>query len=224
MPTALITGAGGGIGSAIAEALAPTHTLLLAGRPSARLDAVAARLGAPTWPLDLADPDSIEAAAEPLAELDVLVHNAGVSHPGRFDESIPEQWRACFEVNVTGPVALTLALLPALRAARGHVVFINSGAGLNASPGLAAYSASKFAQRAFADSLRADEPSLRVTSVHPGRVATEMQEDLVAYEGGEYDPSKYLKASTVAQVVADVIATPPDAHTHQVIVRPRGQS
>jgi len=221
VPTALITGAGGGIGSAIADALAPTHTLLLAGRPSARLDAVAARLGAPTWPLDLADQESIEAAAEPLAELDVLVHNAGVAHPGRFDESVPEQWRACFEVNVTGAVALTLALLPALRASRGHVVFINSGAGINASPGLAAYSASKFAQRAFADSLRADEPSLRVTSVHPGRVATEMQEDLVAYEGGEYDAAKYLKPETVAQIVANVIATPPDAHTHQVVVRPR---
>jgi len=224
MPTALITGAGGGIGSAIAEALAPTHTLLLAGRPSTRLDALAARLGAPTWPLDLTDQDAIETAAEPLAELDVLVHNAGVAHPGRFGESIPEQWRACFEVNVTGAVALTLALLPALRAARGHVVFINSGAGLNASPGLAAYSASKFAQRAFADSLRDDEPSLRVTSIHPGRVDTEMQQELIAYEGWEYDPSRYLKASTVAKVVADVIATPPDAHTHQVVVRPRGLS
>ena len=222
MPTALITGAGGGIGSAIADALAPTHTLLLAGRPSARLDALSARLGAPTWPLDLADQESIEAAAEPLAQLDVLVHNAGVAHPGRFDESIPEQWRSCFEVNVTGAVALTLALLPALRAARGHVIFINSGAGINVSPGLAAYSASKFAQRAFADSLRADEPSLRVTSVHPGRVDTEMQEDLVAYEGGQYNPANYLKAETVARIVAEVIATPPDAHTHQVIVRPRG--
>ena len=221
MRTALITGASGGIGSAIAEALAPTHTLLLAGRPSERLDAVATRLGATTWPLDLADPDSLEAAAEPLAELDVLVHNAGVAYSGRVAESIPEQWRASFEVNVTGAVALTLALLPALRAARGQVVFINSGAGLNVTPGLAAYSASKFALRAFADSLRADEPSLRVTSVHPGRVDTEMQRDLVAYEGGEYDPTKYLSAETVARIVAEVIATPADAHTHQIVVRPR---
>lgn len=219
--TALITGAGGGIGSAIAEALAPTHTLLLAGRPSKRLDAIATRLGATTWPLDLTDEESIEAAAEPLAQLDVLVHNAGVAYPGRFEESIPDQWRASFEVNVTGAVALTLALLPALRAARGHVVFINSGAGLNVSPGLAAYSASKFAQRAFADSLRADEPDLRVTSVHPGRVDTEMQRDLVAYEGRQYDPANFLKADTVARIVAEVIATPPDAHTHQVVVRPR---
>ena len=222
MSTALITGAGGGLGAAIADALAPTHALLLAGRPSPRLDAVAERLGATTWPMDLTDLDGIEEAADLFDELDVLVHNAGVAYPGRFAESSPDQWRASFEVNVTGAVALTLALLPALRAARGQVVFINSGSGLNASPGLAAYSASKFAQRAFAESLRADEPLLRVTSIHPGRIDTEMQRELVAYEGGEYDPARFLTPETVAQMVAQVVATPADAHTHQVVVRPRG--
>ncbi|MBP3083144.1 MULTISPECIES: SDR family oxidoreductase [Mycolicibacterium] len=226
MPTALITGAAGGIGSAIAAALAPTHTLLLAGRPSARLDALAERLGAPTWPLDLTDADSIESATEVLAELDVLVHNAGVLYPGRVAESIAEQWRASFEVNVTGAVALTLALLPALRAAGGHVVFINSGAGQKVSAGMASYSASKFALRAFADSLRADEPSLRVTSIFPGRVDTEMQRDLVAYENavtdgaGEYDPAKFLKPETVAGLVATAVTTPPDGHVHEIVVRP----
>ena len=219
--TALITGASGGIGSAIAEALAPTHALLLAGRPSPRLDAVAHRLGATTWPLDLTDADAIAAAAEVLTELDVLVHNAGVAYPGRVAESTAEQWRATLEVNVTGAVALTLALLPALRAARGQVIFVNSGAGLNVSPGLASYSASKFALRAFADSLRADEPLLRVTSVHPGRVDTGMQRDLVAYEGGAYEPARFLTPQTVAGVVAQVVATPPDGHTHQVVIRPR---
>lgn len=222
VPTALVTGAGGGIGAAIAEALSPTHTVLLAGRPSPRLDAVAERLGATTWPLDLTDVDGIEAAAEVLTELDVLVHNAGVAYPGRVAESTPEQWRATFEVNVIGPVALTLALLPALRAARGQVIFVNSGSGLNVSPGLASYSASKFALRAFADSLRADEPLLRVTSLHPGRVDTEMQRDLVAYEGGEYDPARFLTPQTVAAAVVQAVATPADAHTHQVVIRPRG--
>jgi len=221
--TALITGAGGGIGAAIAEALAPTHTLLLAGRPSPGLDAVAARLGATTWPLDLTDAGDIEAAAEVLAELDVLVHNAGVAFPGRVGQSTPEQWRASFEVNVTGAVALTCALLSALRAARGQVIFINSGAGLNVSAGLASYSASKFALRAFADSLRIDEPLLRVTSIHPGRVDTDMQRDLVAYEGGAYDPADFLTPETVAGVVATAVATPADAHTHQVVIRPRGR-
>ena len=82
MPTALITGAGGGVGSAIAAALSATHTLLLAGRPSARLDSVAERLGATTFPLDLTSTDEIEAACEIVDALDVLVHNAGVSMPG----------------------------------------------------------------------------------------------------------------------------------------------
>jgi len=221
MPTAMITGASRGVGTALAEALAPTHTLFLAGRPSAQLDEVATRFGATTWPVDLADTDEIPAAVEPIDELDVLIHNAGVAFPGRVAESYVEEWRMTMEVNVIGAVALTLALLPALRAAKGHVVFINSGAGINASPGLASYTASKFALRGFADSLRNDEPSLRVTSIHPGRIATEMQEGLIEYEGRDYDPSHFLSPETVAKVVVDAVNAPPDADIREVIVRPR---
>ena len=221
MPTAMITGAGGGLGSALAQVLAPTHTLFLAGRPSSRLDEVATRFGATTWPIDLADVDGIPAVVEPIVELDVLIHNAGMAFPGRVAESTVEEWRKTMEVNVIGAVALTLALLPTLRAVEGHVVFINSGAGITASPGLASYSASKFALRGFADSLRNDEPSLRVTSVHPGRIATVMQEGLIAYEGRDYDPSRFLSPESVAEVVADAVNAPLDAHIHEVIVRPR---
>ena len=163
MPTCLITGASGGIGSAIAAALAPTHTLLLAGRPSERLDAVAIVSAPPpfrwTWPTP-----SDRGRCEVVDELDVLVHNAGVASPGRVAESHRRQWRATFEVNVTGAVALTLALLPALRARAARWCSSTPARDVNVSPGMAAYSASKFALRAFADSLRADEPSLRVTS------------------------------------------------------------
>ena len=221
MPTAMITGAGGGLGSALADALAPTHTLFLAGRPSTRLDEVATRFGATTWPIDLTDVDSIPAVVEPIVELDVLIHNAGVAFPGRVAESTVDEWRKTMEVNIIGAVALTLALLPALRAVGGHVVFINSGAGINASPGLASYTASKFALRGFAESLRNDEPSLRVTSIHPGRIATVMQEGLVAYEGREYDPSRFLSPESVAKVIAEAVNAPPDADIHEVIVRPR---
>ena len=221
MPTAMITGASRGLGSAIAEALAPTHTLFLAGRPSDRLDALAEQFGATTWPIDLGDVDAMPAVVEPIVELDVLVHNAGVAYPGRVAESTVDEWRHTMQVNVVGAVALTLELLPALRAAGGHVVFINSGAGINASPGLASYTASKFALRGFADSLRNDEPSLRVTSVHPGRIATEMQEGLVSYEGKDYDPSLYLSPESVAKVVADAVNAPSDAHVQEIIVRQR---
>ncbi len=220
MPTALITGAGGGIGSAIATALSTTHSLLLAGRPSDRLDAVAERLGATTFPLDLTDADEIEAACEVVDELDVLVHNAGVFIPGHVAESNADEWRATFAVNVFGAVELTLALLPALRNARGRVVFINSGAGRRVSPGMASYSASKFALRAFADSLRDDEPDLRVTTIYPGRTDSAMQRELVAFEGGEYDPGNFLTPETVAAAVAGALATPPDGHVYEVVLRP----
>ena len=221
MPTALITGASRGIGAAIADALAPTHTLLLAGRPSPALHATAERLRATPLPLDVTDTDSIATATAAVSELDVLVHNAGVSIPGRIAESTVEQWRTTFDVNVVGAVAVTLALLPALRRGEGQVVFINSGSGRKASENMASYSASKFALRAFADSLRLSEPTLRVTTVYPGRTDTDMQRELVSFEGGAYDADKFLRADTVAAAVAQAINTPPDGHLHEVILRPR---
>ncbi|MGA7134617.1 MAG: SDR family oxidoreductase [Mycobacterium sp.] len=223
MPTALITGASRGIGAAIAAALAPTHALLLAGRPSPALQAVDERLGATTLPLDLTDTDAIPAATAAIGELDVLVHNAGVFFPGPVADSTVDHWRATLEVNVVGAVAITLALLPALRRAGGQVVFINSGTGRKASATMASYSASKFALRAFADSLRESEPTLRVTTVYPGRVDTDMQRALVSFEGGDYDPDRFLRPETVADVVAGVVATPADGHVHEVVIRPRAR-
>jgi NADP-dependent 3-hydroxy acid dehydrogenase YdfG len=223
MPTALITGASRGIGAAIADALAPTYTLLLAGRPSPALQATAQRLGATALSLDLTDTDAIPAATADIGELDVLIHNAGVSLPGRVAESTVDEWRSTFEVNVVGAVAVTLALLPALRRAQGQVVFINSGSGRQASANMASYSASKFALRAFADSLRLSEPALRVTTVYPGRTATDMQRELVSFEGAVYDTDRLLRADTVAAAVARAIDTPPDGHLHEVVLRPRAR-
>jgi NADP-dependent 3-hydroxy acid dehydrogenase YdfG len=222
MRTALITGASRGIGAAIADALAPTHTLFLAGRSSPALQATAERLGATPLPLDVTDADSIQAAAAAVGELNVLVHNAGVSLPGRVADSTVDQWRTTFDVNVFGAVEVTLALLPALRRADGQVVFINSGAGRTASKDMASYSASKFALRTFADSLRLSEPALRVTTVYPGRTDTDMQRELVSFEGGDYDAGRFLRADTVAAAVAQAINTPADGHLNEVILRPRG--
>ena len=101
----------------------------------------------------------------------MLIHNAGVAYPGRVAESTVDEWRATMEVNVIGAVALTLALLPALRSARGHVVFINSGSGINASPGLASYSASKFALRGLRR-LAAQRRALASGDVDPSRAGS----------------------------------------------------
>jgi NADP-dependent 3-hydroxy acid dehydrogenase YdfG len=102
------------------------------------------------------------------------------------------------------------------------VVFINSGSGRKASENMASYSASKFALRAFADSLRLSEPELRVTTVYPGRTDTDMQRELVSFEGGDYDADKFLRAETVAAAVVQAVNTPVDGHLHEVILRPRG--
>jgi len=172
-PLALITGASRGIGAAVARALGDTHDLLLGGRDSAALDAVAADLpSARPWPVELTDYDVVREAVAGIDRLDVVVHSAGISRLGALAEVTAADWRDSFEINVVAVAELTRMLLPALRAASGHVVLINSGSGLKANPRWGPYAASKFALRAYSDVLRAEEPTLRVTSIHPGRTAT----------------------------------------------------
>lgn len=225
MPTALITGASRGLGEHIARALAPTHDLLLGGRPSAELDALAIELeGASTFAVELTDYDDVEAATEAITSLDVLVHNAGIASSLEPIETTPvEEWRELLEVNLVAAAELTRLLLPALREASGQVVFINSGAGRRANAGWAPYAASKFGLKALADALRLEEPTLRVTSIFPGRIDTEMQQDIVAIEGRDYIPENFLKPQTVAAAVAHAILTPPDAHPEEIVLRPTGR-
>lgn len=222
---AVITGATRGIGAAVARALAPTHELVLCGRDTdalARLsDALTAPHGVRTLAFDVTDEDAVAAALGDLDAVDVLVAAAGIAGLGRIDAAPLAQWRDAFSVNVVGVVAVTRELLPALRRSGGHVVAINSGAGHVAKPGWAAYAASKFALRAFTDALRQEEPALRVTSVHPGRVDTDMQRRIVADEGGTYDAAAYLRPESVAEAVRAAITATPDAHPTEIVIRPR---
>ncbi|MFC4057524.1 SDR family oxidoreductase [Planomonospora corallina] len=218
-PTALITGASRGVGAAVARALAPTHDLLLGGRDRDALEKARVGLpGARTWPVELTAVTEADVAG--IDRLDVLVHSAGVVTLGRIEETPAEVWRRTLEVNVVAVAELTRLLLPALRAADGHVVLVNSGAGQRANPDWASYSASKFALRAFADALRLEEPGLRVTTVYPGRVDTDMQRGVRAQEEGEYQPEKYLRADSVARAVLAAVTASPDAHVTEITVRP----
>lgn len=224
MPTALITGASRGLGAAIARQLAPTHDLLLGGRPSFELDAIALELdGAATWEVELTDHDQLYAATEMISSLDVLVHNAGIGSRGTVEETPADEWRRVLEVNLIAAAELTRLLLPALRQADGHIVFINSGAGRRVNPGWGAYAASKFGLRALADAVRGEEPGLRVTSVFPGRIDSDMQQEIVTIEGDEYDGSKFLTPETVASAVVNAIRTPADAHPEEIVLRPTGR-
>jgi NADP-dependent 3-hydroxy acid dehydrogenase YdfG len=222
-PLALVTGASRGIGAAVARALAPGYDPLLGGRDAAALRYLADELpGARPWPVELTDADAVAEATGGIERLDVLVHSAGVGLLGTVADTSVATWRRQFDVNVVAVAELTRLLLPALRLARGRVVLLNSGAGLDARAGWASYAASKFALRAFADALRDEEAprGVRVTSVHPGRVDTEMQRGVVAHEGGEYSPGSYLRAESVAGAVLLAVTAPPDAALTELVLRP----
>jgi NADP-dependent 3-hydroxy acid dehydrogenase YdfG len=222
-PLALVTGASRGIGAATARELSATHDVLLGGRDGDALTELAAVLpGARSWPVDLTDPEALAAATSGIRRLDVLVHSAGVGTIASLADTPVDVWRRTLEVNVVAVAELTRLLLPALRAARGRVVLVNSGQGLRTSPHWGSYAASKFALRAYADVLRAEEETngIRVTTVFPGRTDTDLQRSVRAAEGGDYQPDRYLRAATVADAVRYVVLAPEDAQIPDLTIRP----
>ncbi|WP_433331768.1 SDR family oxidoreductase [Spirillospora sp. CA-294931] len=177
-----------------------------------------------TLALDLTEPRRLEAALAEAAlpdRMDGVIHAAGMVDLGRVAEQDADHWIDQLMVNLVSAAELTRILLPALRAARGHVLFVNSTAGRRANPNWSAYAASKFGLRALADSLRAEEPDLRVTTLYPGRTATGMQQKVRAQENRPYDPSEFADATTVARVLVGALETPPDAVVSEVTVSPR---
>ena len=173
---------------------------------------------------DLADAAAVEAVADQLPDsLDSVVHAAGVVELGPVAELTTDVWQSQLAVNLVAPAGLTRICLPAVRAARGTFVFVNSGAGLVAHPQWSAYAASKFGLHALADSLRAEEQEhgVRVTTVYPGRTATPMQQKVHEQEGKEYDASTWIDPDTVVDAILHVLDLADDATVSDLTIRPR---
>ncbi|WP_454114548.1 SDR family oxidoreductase [Microbacterium lacticum] len=226
MSTYVLTGAGSGIGRLVAEQLyARGDTLILIARDDRRAaDLTAAFPGAVAVASDLADPTALaDAVAAALPEaIDGIVHAAGIVELGTVAELPVDAWTSQLTVNLVAPAELTRLLLPRVRAARGQVVFVNSGAGLTAHAGWAAYAASKHGLKALADALRSEEAEhgVRVTTVYPGRTATPMQETVHAQEGAAYDPDRFIDPASVATVILTALDLPRDAVISDLTVRP----
>ncbi|RNL80492.1 SDR family oxidoreductase [Nocardioides marmorisolisilvae] len=206
----MVTGAGSGIGADLA----------------ARLEARGDRVVRVTRDVvDLADADAVRRWAEALDEprLDSLVHMAGTVELETVADLDVSSWRRQIEVNLTAPAVMTGPLLPALRAAGGTVVFVNSSAGLVANAEWSAYAASKFGLRALADALRAEEAGsgVRVTTIFPSRTATPMQEKVHEQEGRTYDATRWIQPGTVTDSILHVLDLPPDASVPELTIRPR---
>jgi short-subunit dehydrogenase len=220
----LVTGAGSGVGEALADAVhARGDELVLLARNEQRAEDLRGRYpGADVRVADLADPGSIAAAVESVDRLDSLVHAAGVVELSPVADLSLADLTDQLTVNLVAPTELTRALLPALRSAHGTVVFVNSGQGLAASPEWGAYAASKHGLRAIADALRAEEApaGVRVTSVFLGRTATPMQQKVHEQEGLDYDPAAWATPATVADMLVHVLDLPADATVFDVSLRP----
>jgi NADP-dependent 3-hydroxy acid dehydrogenase YdfG len=221
---ALVTGATGGIGSAVVRMLTARGVrVLAAARPSESLDELCAGVPeAVPAPLDLRRPAELPDVVRALDRLDVLVHAAGISEVVSVADTPPELWTETMAANVTGPAELTRALLPALRAARGRVFFVNAVAGLHAVPRWAAYAGSKAALTELADSLRLEEaPSgVRVTSIYPGGIATEMLRKVRGGFGRPFDPAACVSPDEFAAVVAAVLDLPAGVDVTDLSLQP----
>jgi NAD(P)-dependent dehydrogenase (short-subunit alcohol dehydrogenase family) len=181
-----ITGAGRGMGTDIAKAaLAAGDAVVATGRSPER---VAAAVGATddllVVKLDVTDPADAEAAVEAAVErfgrIDVLVNNAGNFYAGFFEEISPEGFRAQIETNMFGPLNVTRAALPVMRAQRsGLVVTMSSIAGIAGGEFNSAYAASKFALEGWMESLTPEVApfGIRTMIVEPGFFRTELLED-----------------------------------------------
>jgi short-subunit dehydrogenase len=170
--SALVTGASGGLGQAIARRLsAAGASLILSGRRADVLEALAAELGAVVAPADLSDAVSVRALAEAHGDVDILVANAGLPASGKLQSFSEEQIDRALLVNLRAPIMLAHALLPAMVArGSGHIVLMSSLSGKAPAAGTSIYSATKFGLRGFAGALRAElhGSGVGVSAIFPG--------------------------------------------------------
>ncbi|MFI6515255.1 SDR family NAD(P)-dependent oxidoreductase [Spirillospora sp. NPDC050679] len=172
--TALVTGATGAIGQAIARALAAQGAaVVLSGRRSAPLRALAEELGGRAITADLDDTDGPAALMDTAGPVDILVANAGLFPVGPFTDRSIDDIDRVLAVNLRAPLVLArLAAVPMVRAGSGHIVVMSSMSGKVVQPGLALYNTTKFALRGMALALREDlrPHGVGVSGIYPGVV------------------------------------------------------
>jgi 3-oxoacyl-[acyl-carrier protein] reductase len=226
--TAVVTGAGRGIGAAIAEKLASLGAnVVLCGRTEKHLQARASAISgakgkAQVRQCDVSDLGSVDAFAtwveQTFGRLDILVNNAGVgSFAAPLYQMTPDEWEKVLNTNLRGVFYCIRAFAPLMiRRKSGHIINISSLAGKNALPNGAAYAASKWGLNGLsysvAEELRAH--NIRVSVVCPGSVNTELS----PHEGK--NPNKMLKPEDVAHVVEMLVLQAPQSFVSEVLIRP----
>jgi 3-oxoacyl-[acyl-carrier protein] reductase len=226
---AVVTGAGRGIGRAIAQRLAAMGaTVVLVARDAAQLDErrreIEANGGAAeAFSCDLLSPEAITGLGEHVrgkhGRCDILVNNAGMGGQGRPLHEMPvEDWDLLMATNLRAPYLMIRALAPLMiEAGRGHIVNISSLAGKNPLPNGAAYSASKWGLNGLSYSVAEElrQHGIRVSVVAPGSVNTHF-----GGGAGGKNPSKKVQPEDVAAIVAMLATQAPQCFISEVLVRP----
>ena len=208
---ALITGAGKGIGKAIALALAKEGVnVILIARTQTDIDQLAdeaSNLGVKSLALaaDVSDINSINSAVEKALSkfktIDILINNAGIAAFGKFMELEPTEWEKIIQVNLMGTYYTTRAVIPnMIKRQTGDIINISSTAGLAGNALTSAYSASKFAVLGLTDSLMQEmrKHNIRVSALTPSTVATDMAKDLNLTDG---NPDKVMQSEDIAELL-----------------------
>jgi len=226
--SALVTGAGRGIGRTIALALAREGVAVTGvARTASELDSLVREIQkaggrALAHPGDVASKEVCEAAVaharDAHGRLRILVNNAGVGEHVPVAQTTDEQWDRMLATNLSGPFRLTRAALPQLTSGGGHVFMISSLAGSNAVEGMAAYCATKAALDHFARCLMLEvrHQGVKVTTIAPGSVDTSFG----GGGSGARDASWMLRPEDIAQTVVDLLRMRDEAHSSRIEMRP----
>jgi NADP-dependent 3-hydroxy acid dehydrogenase YdfG len=232
---AVVTGASSGIGAATARRLAAEgFEVICAARRTDRVEALAAEIGGRAIGCDVTSPDDVARLAEATGErLAVLVNNAGGAL--RLEPVATADlasWQTMYDVNVLGTARVTQALLPALIADQGVIVFVTSMAADAPYEGGAGYNAAKSGERAMVGALRLelyDQP-VRITEIAPGMVHTE-EFSLVRFGGDQAKADAVyvgvpepLVADDIADAIAWMATRPPHVNIDRMLIRPRAQA
>lgn len=230
---AVVTGATGGIGGAIARALGE-HGLAvgLLGRDTDRLAQTEVQvLAAGARDTATLRQDFTKAAPTEdlianldhrLGGIDILIHSATMYTRAPMETAAIEDFDALYAVNLRGPYRLLQQFLPMLRRRKGDILLINSTQGIAASGGVSQYAATQHALKAIADSLREEVNSagVRVTLVHVGSTATPLQARICASAGRPYVPERLLQPKDIASLVIATLLLPHTAEVTSIMMRP----
>ncbi len=231
----LITGASSGIGEATARLLAQRGgRVVLGARRVDRLAAIATEIRAAGGTaeyhaLDVTRLDDVRAfadfALQRFGTIDVIINNAGIMPLSPLAELKVDEWNRMIDVNIRGVLHGIAAVLPHMTAQKsGHVINVSSIAGHLVWPTSAVYSGTKFAVRAISEGLRQETRDIRVTTISPGVVESELAHTVTSEATArwlaEFRAAAALKADAIARAIAHAIEQPADVDVNEIVIRP----